>query len=392
MPDTLDETGLTLKSLPDLVTELTDSMKGIFGEDINVESDTPDGQQINIVSQLAIDLREILQDIYTSFDPDQAQGTILDQRVGINGIVRSGATYTRTPVSITVDRSLTLTGLDEDSESADVPAGVYTVKDDAGNQFVLDDTVALIAGTHSLTFRSTTIGAVEVSVNTITTAVTAIAGVTAINNPSGVTTQGVDEETDASLRIRRQRSLANSSTGYLDSIEGNLLAVDGVVTAKVYENNTNVTDSDGIPPYSIWAIVDGGTDADIAQILYAKKSAGAGFYGDEEVTVLRPDGREYITKFDRPTNQNLYIKFSLALPGGVVDPASIKQSIVDGIIWETGEDATGDTVTFLVKNLDSRYRITGMLLSDDNATWLEQVTPTSLKHRFVNDVSRITIT
>ena len=101
-------------------------------------------------------------------DPDQAQGRVLDQRVGINGIERKGGTYTVTPVNITVDRAVSLVGLDgEDSK-----AGVYTVKDDAGTQFFLLTSASLAAGTHSLSFRAETLGAVLVSLGTITAAVT----------------------------------------------------------------------------------------------------------------------------------------------------------------------------------------------------------------------------
>ena len=53
----------------------------------------------------------------------------------------------------------------------------------------------------------------------------------------------------------------------------------------MYENYTDTTDGDGIPPHSIWAIVAGGTDADIGAVLYAKKTAGAGFLGDVSVNV-----------------------------------------------------------------------------------------------------------
>ena len=45
-------------------------------------------------------------------DPDQAQGRVLDQRIAINGLERKGGTYTVTPVNITVDREVSLVGLD----------------------------------------------------------------------------------------------------------------------------------------------------------------------------------------------------------------------------------------------------------------------------------------
>jgi uncharacterized phage protein gp47/JayE len=393
MPDTLDETGLTIKSLTELVTELTDDMKGIYGDDINVEPDTPDGQQINIVAQLGIDQREVLGDINSGFDPDQAQGRVLDQRVAINGIFRQGATFTQTPISITVDRAVTLQGLDDASEDIDIPSGTYTVKDDVGNQFCLLETEAIAAvGTYVLTFRAKDIGNVEVSVNTITTAVTAIAGVTAINNPSSPTVQGRDEETDASLRLRRRKSTAIVSTGYLDSIESALLALDGVTTAIVNSNDTDATDIEGTPPHTVWAIVEGGDPDEIGEVIYAKKSAGSGLRGDEEVIVPRPNWRTYTARFDRPDNQNLWIRFAIiVVGGGVIDADELKRLIVENVLWGVGESASADTIVCYLKTVNTNYRITGMELSDDNTIWDEVIDTANSASRFVNDIARIAI-
>lgn len=387
MSDILDETGLTLKTLNEIVADLEAGLKAIYGNDINVASDTPDGQAIHLFAQAAADLREVVRDIYTSMDPDQAQGRVLDQRVAINGLERKGGTYTVTPVNITVDRAVSLVGLD----GTESRAGVYTVKDDAGTQFFLESSAALSAGTHSLSFRAESLGAVLVSLGSITTAVTALAGVTAISNTSGVTTQGVDEESDAALRLRRQKSIANVASSYLDSIEGNLLDVAGVSKALVYENYTDTTDSDGIPPHSIWAIVAGGTDADIGAVLYAKKTAGAGFLGDVSVNVPRTNGRTYPVKFDRAIDEDLYVKFSISLVGGMIDTDALAISIVENVLFDLGENATGSTITGFIMTLNAKYQVTEMLVSKDGTTWLETVAADSKAGRFIMDTARITI-
>jgi uncharacterized phage protein gp47/JayE len=391
MPDALDENGLTIKTLAEIIADIENGMKAIYGDDISVASDSPDGQMINLFSQACIDLRELLSDIYSSLDPAQAAGVVLDQRVAINGVMRNPGTYTVVPESITVDRAVSLVGLDDEPAATAIPAGVYTIKDDAGTQFALIASVNLTTGTTVCNFRAVDIGAVEVAVGTITTPVTVIAGVTAITNLSGATTQGVDEETDAALRIRRQKSIANVSTGYLDSIEGNLLDVDGVSEAVVYENVTATTDGDSIPPHSIWAIVAGGADADIGQVLYAKKTAGAGFKGTEEVDILRANGSTYTVKFDRPSDESLWISFALDLPGGVIDTSAVKASIVENVSWAVGSDALADVITSYVKGLNPLYRITAMGVSDDNITYVEVLAAATKASRFIMSTARITI-
>lgn len=393
MSDVLNETGLTLKTLPEITADLSEDLKSIYGDDISIAPDSPDGQLIGIVSQVGVDLREVIRDVYTSFDPAQAQGTVLDQRVEINGIQRRGATFTITPINITVDRTVTLKGLDAASDLTDIPAGVYTVKDDAGTKFVLLATTTIAAGTHSLSFRAAEIGEVLVTINTITTAATAIAGVTAINNSAGVTTQGVDEESDAALRIRRERSVAGPSMGYTDSLESAILALDNVTACNVEENTSGATDVYGIPAHSIWCVVENGDDDEIAYAIYTKKSAGCGTYGTVTKTVTRTNGRTVTVKFGRPVNVPLYIRFTISVPsGGAIDTDYLKAQILANVSYLIGEDATSDEIVCFLKQLNNLYRITLAGISLDGLAWAEILTASSIQNKFVLDASRITIT
>lgn len=395
MTDELNENGLQTKTLEELRAELVSDFQTIYGIDINVDPNSQDGQQINIYAQGGVDLREVLQQINSNFDPDQAFGRVLDQRVALNGIARNGGTYTFAPVEITTDDALNLVGLDDQSDELNptVP-NLYTVKDDAGTEFFLLDSISIVgAGTQSLTFRAAQIGSVEIQINTITEPVTVIAGVTGINNPSGALSIGDDEESDPDLKVRRRGAVALPSLGYLDGIEASLADLDGVSVARVYENDTKIIDSDGTEPNTIWAIVEGGDDADIGQIIYVKKSSGSGMRGAETVNIPRPNNREFIAKFDRPGLEDLYIRFSISLiGGGFIDEDDIKRQIVEDLLWEIGGDAGADDVVDFLKNINSQYRITGMEVSDDGAAWVEVVPITSPQNRFVNDVARITIT
>ena len=394
MSDTLDGNGLTLQSLNDIVSDLTAKMKAIYGSDINVDSDSPDGQMINIFAQAGIDLRELLQSIYSGLDPNQASGTILDQRVAINGIKRKGASYTITPVNITIDRALSLVGLDDSSESTTIPSGVYTIKDDAGTQWALLASVTeTVAGTYSLSFRSVNIGEVLTTAGTITTAVTVIAGVTAINNTSGVTTQGQDEETDDELRTRREKIIAYDSIGYLDSLRASLLDLDKVTLAEVYENTGATVDTDGIPAHGIWAIVQGGVNSDIAATIYAKRPSGIAMKGSVTYSVTRVNGLLFAVKWDVPASVNLYIEFTISLYGDTIDTANLASEIVANITYGLGVDASSDNIVTYLKGLNPKYKITGMLLSlTGSSGWAETIACPTKASIFALDTARIAIT
>ncbi len=130
--------GLQVKTLSEIVSDLESSLRQVYGDDINLGQNTPDGQMLRIYAQSAVDMRELLQQINNNFDPEQAQGIMLDQRVAINGLKRKGASFTYIAVEVTINKGVSLTGLDDQSQEVvpDIP-NLYTVKDDAGVAFYL---------------------------------------------------------------------------------------------------------------------------------------------------------------------------------------------------------------------------------------------------------------
>ena len=270
MPNQIDATGLQTASAAELIAQFTADFQAIYGTDINLNSDTPDGQMMNIFVQSVLDLEDLLTQIYNSFDPDLAIGNVLDQRVAINGIQRKAGTYTVTPISITTvlgtGGSVTLQGLNT------FPNDPYTVADSSGNRWYLQTTTTIsIVGTStaSLNFRAQNPGATLTLLNTITIPITIVIGVTAVNNPTTYSSLGLNEETDAQLKIRRQKSVALSTQGFLQGLLAALNNINGITTALVYENTTSVTDSNGVPGHSIWVIVGGAVDpADVANAIY----------------------------------------------------------------------------------------------------------------------------
>ena len=336
MPNVFDENGLEIATLTEIVADLTTEFQNIYGSDINLSSDSPDGQLLNIFAQTIIDVLELIQEVNSSFDPGQAAGNILDQRVAINGIQRQAGTYTVTPVTVVTSASVNLYGVDQTAEP------IYTVADAAGNEYQLQTTVlGLSVGSNILTFQASLPGSIAPTENTITVPVTIVLGVTSVNNPSTYTTLGVDEETDAALRIRRQRSVSLASQGYLSGLLAALENINGVSSAYVYENTTGSTDADGVPGHSIWAIVSGsGADADIANAIYTKRNAGCGMYGNESYDVTQVDGSIFTVFWDEVVSVNLFIQFTATSIDGVAVPdiAGIITGLVSNLtptVYET---------------------------------------------------------
>lgn len=386
MPNSLDANGLQVVTQNEIVDELTTDLQTIYGEDINVDSNSPDGQVINIFAQMIEDLYELVNQVYSSFDPDQAIGTVLDQRCAINGIQRKAGTYTYVMIDVTADRSVTLQGLDTNSVE-----DAYIISDNEGNQFALANTTDISAGVTSLRFRAVNVGNVEVLPNTITTPVTVILGVTSINNPSGSAEQGTNEETDAQLRERRKISVSISNQGYTDGLKAALLNIPDVTAANVYNNRSNVTDADGIPAHSIWVVIQGGSVEDIGRVMDNKVPGGVGMKGSQSVTVAQDDGSSEDYFFDRPTQQTLYVKLVITpLNGQTIDEDNIKNSIANNMVFEPSETVDSSSIICYTKTIQENIALTCQV-SIDGTTWETVATPSTKDKLFKILSSSITI-
>ena len=387
MSNYIDSTGLNLESLTDIITQLENGFKAIYGSNINIDANSPDGQMINLFAQAKVDLLECVAQVYASFDPDQATGSVLDQRLSINGIKRRGATFTRVNVVVTTDRVLTLQG-------KDTSATPFRISDGSGTEFVLEETATLAVGANTKIFSAVNAGNVQTLLNTLTTIETITLGVLSVNNPTSPVTQGVDEETDTEVKIRRRQSISLPALGALNATQAALFAVDGVTDAIVYENVNSATDSNGIPGHSIWAIVDGGTDANVADAIYSKRNAGCGMKGTETVSITQANGVPFVVKFDRPVYEDLYMSLTITSkdPAHTIDDEYLKQQIFEQIVLKIYEPADFTAITTVVKTLDPLAVVTAGGVSKTAGSYVGFVYPTTIQNRFLLSTTRIAIT
>ena len=394
--DVLDQNGLTTESLTQIVADLTTGMQNIYGSGINVASNSPDGQMINLVAQQCIDNRELATLVYNSFNPDYAVGSVLDQRCAINNVIREAGTFTVQPIDLTITQTVTLQGLDGNYNS--INGTGYTVQDNAGNQFILADTVTLTPGVNTgINFRAAQLGAIQTTVNTITSPVTIVAGVSVINNSSSALSVGQNEETDAQLRIRRSKSVALATTGYLNGLLGQILALTGVVSAVLFENVFSTTDANGIPGHGIWLIVEGGANSDIGNAIYASKSYGANMKGSTSYAITTPSGGTFTALFDRPTSVPLYIQFNIQKTTATTfDTVNIPIYMQNALAYAIDEAA--DTVDIYAVALAAINATggggvpTNVKISLDNATWVDYLKTPTLNDQFTVAAANISIT
>lgn len=184
--------------------------------------------------------------------------------------------------------------------------------DDLSVAFVALKTTEITWGaiTSNVPVESQDFGPIVGLSGTITVIETPVSGWDSVNNALDVTL-GRDDETDTSLRLRRISSLQVSGAGTVESIRSRLLQVDNVTGAFVEENTTTVTDGSGRPPKSFEAIVAGGADQDIADLIWEVKPAGIATYGTEAVVVTDSMGNDHTINFSRATEIFIWVRVTI---------------------------------------------------------------------------------
>lgn len=379
MTDILNENGLQTSTAPELLQTLQNDFKNIYGEDVLLDSSTPDGQWLNILVQKGVDVRGLLTQLYNSFNPNNTQGSLLDQRCAINNVFRKAGTFTTVTVNVVTDRALTLQGLDDNYNNPEATG--YTIQDNEGNRFILVNTTTLSTGSNSLLFRSESLGGVVVLPNTLTTPVTIVLGVVSVNNPTTANAIGTVEELDEELKVRRRQSVAISSFGYLNGLQAALLQLPGVTDAKVYENYTSSTDANGTPAHCIWVVMDGGAISEIAETIYSRKCPGTNMRGNITYTITTDAQTQFIAKWDNATVTPFYIKFNIkpTVADITFNQTAIKEYIEQRLMFKIGEFAETASITEIAQNaIDSvggqGYAV-NVEISTDQTTWVEYLSP-----------------
>ena len=315
----ISTTGFKRKRLDLLLNELNAEVKAIFGDNFNISPESPDGQINGVISGSNADLWEIAEASYNAFNPSAASGVALSNLVQLNGIERLAAT----PSTVT----LTLYG----TPGTIIAASSSFSTVDTADTF-LTDREAVIGLGGSVTIKATAsstgpIGAVSGSITEINNPISGLSSVTNLEDA----VEGRDEETDVELRARRARSVAKNSQSIIEAIFANVADVTGVTQTVVLENDTEVVDTNGLPPHSFQVIVVGGADEEIGDAIWLKKPAGIMSFGNTTVQITDSQGISHGISFSRPIEVDIYVEVTLNKFADY--PAKgddlIKQAIVD---------------------------------------------------------------
>ena len=384
---TIDANGFKAESFTEILTRLSNGLKNIYGQDINLDQDSPDGQQLGIQANIISDFQDLALYIYNSMDPDLADGANFDKLLKL-------LARTRLPSSrSTVDIEMVL------NKTVSIPAS-YTIKDLNNQNWIIGTAQTLDAGTHLVSFYSEDWGNITAEPNTINEQVTILTEVVSINNPESAIS-GRDEESIVQVRERRNKILEINASSTIGSIIGKILDLNGVIDAVPYENMTKIYDPvRDIQPNSYWIVVKGGDIAQISEIIAKDKTGGTGLKGQVETVYIekfvRKDGsvREFYhdVKFDRPTEVSIHIKFKVSrkISTQSIDIEHIKDTLANKEFYI----AQNITVTELYSTIYSaatNYIATDLEVSKDGVVWDSVFLQAGYDEEFIIEKSNIEI-
>lgn len=294
---TVTAQGISAPDYQAIFDKLSEYFRQIYGNDAYLDPDSKDGQMLAIYALGIHDANNTSIAVYNSFSPSTGMGRALSSNVKINGITRKLSTNSTADVVI------------EGDVGTQITAG--SVRDANGTVWNLPDSVIIPqAQTITVTAICSVSGPVVALANTINRIASPTRGWRTVNNPAAAAV-GESGETDAQLRQRQTRSTALPSQTLMEGVDGALLDVAGVTRLRSYENDSETTDSNGLPPHSICCIVDGGDATEIATVIASKKDVGTTPFGTTTVNLVGRYGEPKKIRFSRPKVVEVFVDITL---------------------------------------------------------------------------------
>lgn len=319
-PPVITAAGLSIPTYQAILAYYMTQFRSIYGQTVYLGNDSADFQFLSILALAYSDTVQALQLEYNNRAPNFAIGAALDSLVKINGIARKPASFSNCVVLLTGTPGTTITN------------GI--VSDVNGNQWSLPPSVTIGGGgTVTATAVCTVPGAVGATPGQISSIATPTAGWTSVTNLVGASV-GLPVETDSQLRTRQSLSTELPSITLLAGTVAAIAAVAGVSRYNVVENPTGSVDGFGNPPHSITAVVEGGTDSDVATAIYDNR--GIGCLTNGTTTIVVTDATTGVTtpiSFDRPTLIPIFVSLGVhALPGYTTGTTAAIQNAVNNYL------------------------------------------------------------
>lgn len=196
----------------------------------------------------------------------------------------------------------------------------------------------------NIDFKCDEYGPVNPPIGTVNEIVSQTAGWTRVSNDLPAIA-GQYAESDTLVRQSYSTRVNSQGRAMIEAIAGYLIEnVTGVISAVVYENETDSVDSDGRPPHSIEAVVDGGDDYDVAYGIWLTKAGGIVTFGNVQAQIIDSFGETHTIRFNRPVSKLVWLKVVLKKNPEEQFAADTPQRVQEIIYEESKKLASGQDI------------------------------------------------
>lgn len=353
----LDNAGIVVPDTSDIKETIQTEFQNALGLELSLEDSTPQGRLIDIETDARAGIIENNALIANLFNIKMAYGIALDALGANFGLERQAATSS----SVTA----TITGV----ANTVIPAGSQAATQ-AGDLFYAENNITIpVGGSVTATFLSVEKGAIPCPANSLTKIIDGTFGWETITNADAAVL-GQVKESDASFKSKFDNNGLFTGASILEDYKNELSKVENVISSFVYDNGTNSTityDTVSIAPHSVYACVDGGTNADVAYALFRRKSTGSAWAGTGVTQTVQDSvyGVNYTVKFDRPTNVSIY--YSVTYDVGTNSSSNPDEAITNAILEYTntlqvGGDVLPLQVAYAINQAVPGIRLTSLQL------------------------------
>lgn len=333
--------GFSRPSVQELLALVEADERATISQSLDVSSDSVIGQINGIFCQQLGIAWEALEEAYHAFDPDRAEDDAMVSLAKITGTNKRGASKSTVPTAVTLAIGTTLQAGIHFAHVEDKEDVRFTPEADFTAPGPADPAVYIVP------FEAEITGPVQAPSGTLTVIATPVVGWSAITNNEDAT-PGRNSDSTEDLRVRREQALARAGSSTAAAIRADVLAVEDVTSVQVFENYTDVTDADGLPPHSFEVVLWDDANADdnaVAQAIWGSKAGGIRPYGQtgDQGTATDANGDPHTVPFSRAAEVAMYVEFDLEKRAGYVGDSAFKLAVAQALNAEFG---TGDDVGF----------------------------------------------
>ena len=359
MIDYITAYGVINVDVSEIKSEVENEFKAIFGNDLDISPETPQGRLIEAETFFRAQILEALAYLSNQINPNESTGQYLDSLSALTGCYRNGATRSSVMATLT---GVAGTIIPANSEATTLNNDVFYLE----NSVTIGET-----GSVEGRFLSKEKGAIPCGAGELTTISSAVPGWETVTNASSANL-GSEIESDEELRKRRRNTLYNGRSLPGDIISG-LSAIENIESVYLLVNNgTKDLETRGvtIAPNTLYTCVLGGDNSEIAKALYMRNSAGCGYAGNTSVVVNDPwSNYNYTVKFNRPTIKYVDVKVYLQKDTGTGD---VTNAVINAImLYQQGK--VGNLKKLEIGDNVSPFEISGAITAMVGGVFVKEV-------------------